>query len=434
MVIRGVTALFTGEDAAKGCDIRVENGRIAEVGEIVRTRGERCIEGGGLYAAPALVDLHVHLREPGFEHKEDIASGTLAAAAGGFGSVVAMPNTKPVTDNPETLNYVLDRAAKVGSCRVFPAAAITVGQAGRVPVDFKALHEAGAVAFSDDGHPVADSGVMYEAMKICARHDYLIITHPEELSLCGVTINEGRISKRLGLKGTPNIAEDLMIARDIMLAEVTGCRLHVAHISTEGGMRLVREAKARGVRVTCETCPHYFTLTDEDVLYHGPDAKMNPPLRSRADRDAVIAAIADGTVDCITTDHAPHAEREKYPRGKGIIPDDGSLVDGKAFSEAPNGIIGLQTSFALGMTFLVEAGHITLERLFELMAVNPAGIIGREASLRAGADADIVVFSPDENFVLSRSLLRSKSSNTPFMGLPLRGAVRNLVVGGRRVI
>jgi len=340
---------------------------------------------------PAFIDTHCHLRDPGFTHKEDIATGTAAALAGGYSAVIAMPNTNPVTDNPDTLDYI---TSKVSSCKVYPAAAITIGQKGDTLCDFETLTAHGAVAFTDDGRPVSNAAVMYEAMKICAEHGYLIMSHPEELSM-----------------GANHLAEDLAIAREIMIAEDTGCRLHLAHVSTKTGMRLVREAKQRGVKVTCETCPHYFSFTSDDVAYYGANAKMNPPLRTQADLEAVIEAIIDGTVDTISTDHAPHTEAEKSV----------------AFADAPNGITGLQTAFAAGVTNLVMPKHITMTRLIELMAYNPAKILGLDVSIKVGNPANINVIDPSLSTIVERADIKSKSYNTPFLGQELYGKIEFMV-------
>lgn len=361
------------------------------------------INSNGTYEIPAFIDMHCHLRDPGFEYKEDIATGTAAAKAGGYHAVVAMPNTKPVTDAPAVLDYIADKARKVGSCRVYPTASITLGQNGTKLSDFDELHKHGAVAFTDDGKPVSDSSLMYEAMKLCSERGYLIISHPEELILSsGGAVNEGDISSRMNLKGIPNAAEDIAIAREIILAEATGCRLHIAHISTKGGVQLVREAKARGVNVTCETCPHYFSLCDEDVETIGANAKMNPPLRSKTDVSAVIEGIKDGTIDCISTDHAPHSPEEKnLPLGKAL-----------------NGIIGLQTAFPAAVTYLVKTGHITIERLTELMSLNPAKILG--------IDVDSIgtnTVSLDTKTIITEDMFKSKSHNSPYIGKELYGSV-----------
>lgn len=367
----------------------------------------------GSLAVPAFTDMHCHLREPGEEEKETINTGTAAAAAGGYGAVVAMPNTKPPIDTVQRLRDELDTARAWGMCEVLPAAAITLGQRGQILCDFDALHKAGAVAFTDDGMPVSDAGVMLEAMRRCATGGYIIISHCEEPSLsAGGVMNEGRTARTLGVRGIPNAAEEVMIARDIILSEETGCRLHVAHVSTAGGMRMIRDAKSRGVKVTCETCPHYFSFCDEDVMFYGANAKMNPPLRSREDVAAVIEAIADGTVDCISTDHAPHTEKQKS----------GPLA------EVKNGITGLQTSFAAAVTYLVMPGHIDIYRLVELLCIRPAEMLGRESEIKPGAHVSIAVVNPNREIVISRSMLKSKSFNTPFMGLSLFGAVERTFV------
>jgi len=367
----------------------------------------------GALAMPAFIDLHCHLREPGEEEKETISTGTAAAVAGGFGTVVAMPNTKPPIDNPELLRRVIERAKLWGFCEVLPTAAITVGQKGRELCDFDALHEAGAVAFSDDGFPVSDAGLMREALKRCEKRGYLVISHSEELSLsAGGVMNEGRTAAALGVKGIPNSAEAVAIARDLILAKETGARLHIAHVSTKEGVELIREAKARGVNVTCETCPHYFSLCDEDVMFYGGNAKMNPPLRSRVDVKAVIDAIADGTIDSISTDHAPHTERQKNC----------------PLPEAKNGIIGLQTAFSAAVTYLLLPGHIDIFRLCELFSTGPAKILGRTAEIKPGAKCGVTLVNPNREIVISRSIIKSKSFNTPFMGMSLYGTVERVVL------
>lgn len=357
----------------------------------------------GGYNIPALIDMHCHLREPGFEYKEDIESGTKAAKAGGYCAVVNMPNTLPVADNPETLEYIKERVSKTGHCDVYQTAAITVGQKGVELCDFAKLASCGAAAFTDDGRPVSNSAVMLEAMKRCASLGLLIISHCEELSLAVGVMNEGDVSRRLGLKGTPDAAEDVMTARDIILSELTGCNLHIAHVSTRGSLRLIRDAKARGVRVTAETCPHYFSLCDEDVEVTGTNAKMNPPLRTRDDVEAVIESLSDGTLDCISTDHAPHSVEEKN----------------RGMEAAPNGIIGLQTAFAAGITYLVRPGFITLKRLCELMSEKPAKILGVKPP-----EKTITVY-PDQKFIFTSDMIVSKSINSPFIGRELYGIIKS---------
>jgi len=357
---------------------------------------------GRLFMIPGFIDLHCHLRDPGLTYKEDIASGTRAAYAGGCAAVVAMPNTKPATDSAEVLDYITSQPA---SCTVLPCAAITKGQDGKELVDFLTLDAHGAVAFSDDGKPVEDPSMMLEAMKIAAEHDLLIMSHTEEPRLSkGGAVNAGAIADRLGVKGIDPLGEEVAIARDMLLAEATGCRLHICHVSTARSVQLIREAKARGVRVTAETCPHYFTFTEDELLVSGTHAKMNPPLRKQADVEGIIAGIVDGTIDCISTDHAPHSREEKA----------------KSLAEAPSGIIGVQTMFASSVTQLVRPGHISLERLTELMWYNPLKVLGRKASM---VKERKLVVDIDASFVVTEEMLKGKSVNTPLIGHTLYGVI-----------
>ena len=406
------------------CSVGINGGKIAAVvprAAAVDFTADKVIDGSGKYIIPGMIDLHVHLREPGFEYKEDIASGARCAAAGGVTSVFAMPNTKPATDNVEVLEYISDKA-KTADCRVFPVAAITKGLESGDLTDMTALRAAGAWAFSDDGKPVMTSKLLYEAMKIAAENDLLIMSHCEDMSLAkGGAINEGKISRMLNLPGIPNLAEDVATERDIMIAEATGARLHICHVSTRGSLDCIRRAKARGVRVTAETCPHYFSLTDADVIYYGANAKMNPPLRSADDVKAVIKAICDGTIDCISTDHAPHSSEEKSGDVKTAL----------------NGIIGLQTSFAASYTNLVMAGHISLSRLVELMSANPARITGLDSlglgALEVGSPADFVLVTLGCENTVTKESLRGKSTNTPFVGMTFGACIDATYLGGKCV-
>lgn len=360
-------------------------------------------EDGG-YDIPAFIDIHCHLREPGYEYKEDINSGTAAAKAGGYCAVLNMPNTLPVVDDTRRLEYIMNRARETAHCDVYQAAAITAGQNGERLCDFGLLAARGAAAFTDDGRPVSDAAVMMEAMTRCASLGLLIISHCEDLSLAVGVMHDGEVSRRLGVKGTPSAAEDVMTARDIILAEATGCRLHIAHVSTGVSVRLIREAKSRGVGVTAETCPHYFSLCDEAVAESGVNAKMNPPLRTPDDIAAVIEGLADGTLDCISTDHAPHSAAEK---NKGI-------------ETAPNGIIGFQTAFAVAVTYLVRPGYITMKKLCELMSSNPAKILGVETPEKTGKRIRVY---PDRKFIFTPEMILSKSNNSPFIGYELYGVI-----------
>ncbi|MBQ8508750.1 MAG: dihydroorotase [Clostridia bacterium] len=424
LLVKNVRCWNRSANAFESVNLAVKDGRVAAV--LPRSHGDEVsaktvVEGAGRCALPGFIDLHVHLRDPGYTYKEDILSGCRAAAAGGVTSVFCMPNTKPVCDSAEVLSYILDKA-KSADARVFPVAAITEGMLSEKVCDLTALRDAGAAAFSDDGKPVMTAALLREAMKIAAENDLLIMSHCEDMSLAkGGAINEGMIARKLGLKGIPNLAEDLCIERDIMLAEETGARLHICHVSTKGGLACIRRAKERGVRVTAETCPHYFSLTESDVIFYGANAKMNPPLRTRDDLEAVIEAIRDGTIDAISTDHAPHSAEEK----------------GNDLAKALNGIIGMQTSFAVSYTNLVQAGHITLSRLIELMSYNPAKITGLDklglGMLEAGSAADFSLVTLGCEDTISPDELAGKSANTPFAGMTFSARIDATFMGGRQV-
>ena len=411
LVINNVTV------KGKKVNILIDGDRIVSVGKRTRAgKGDMVIEGEGLTALPGFIDMHVHLREPGFEYKEDIDSGTAAAVHGGFTAVACMPNTRPVADSPYLIKYILMRAKEADNCRVYPIAAITQGEKGQQLSEMKKLKDAGAVAFSDDGVPVSDSRMMRNALLYAANFNLPVIEHCEDKSLVdGGVVNEGKNSNLLGLPGISRASEDAEIARNIVLAQVYNVPVHLAHVSTRGGMQLIREAKARGVKVTCETCPHYMALTDEEILGFNTLAKVNPPLREEEDRQAVIAAIADGTADCIVTDHAPHSKEDK----------DGGMYD------SPNGISGLETSYAVSYTTLVEGGYITQERLTELMTYNPAKILGVECGrIEKGGLADITLVDNSKEFTVDPSTFASKGKNTPFAGKKYKGVVEYTIVGG----
>ena len=401
----------------KKVNILIDGDRIVSVGKRTRAgKDDMVIEGEGLTALPGFIDMHVHLREPGFEYKEDIDSGTAAAVHGGFTAVACMPNTRPVADSPYLIKYILMRAKEADNCRVYPIAAITQGEKGQQLSEMKKLKDAGAVAFSDDGVPVSDSRMMRNALLYAANFNLPVIEHCEDKSLVdGGVVNEGKNSNLLGLPGISRASEDAEIARNIVLAQVYNVPVHLAHVSTRGGMQLIREAKARGVKVTCETCPHYMALTDDEILGFNTLAKVNPPLREEEDRQAVIAAIADGTADCIVTDHAPHSKEDK----------DGGMYD------SPNGISGLETSYAVSYTTLVEGGYITQERLTELMTYNPAKILGVECGrIEKGGLADITLVDNSKEFTVDPSTFASKGKNTPFAGKKYKGVVEYTIVGG----
>jgi len=417
-------------DSGKLVHIKVLDGIIAKISEnYIFNKNYEELDACGNFISPGFIDIHVHLRDPGLTYKEDINTGTLAAVKGGVTTVCAMPNTKPAADNPETIKYILDTPA---NCRVLPVAAITKTQEGKELTDFQALKKAGAIALSDDGRPVENADLMREALIKSRENNILIISHCEDLELARDGImNNGEILRRinreynLDLHGIPNEAEDKITRRDIALAHETSARLHIAHVSTKNSCVYIADAKNRGVKITAETCPHYFSLTDEAVLKSGVNAKMNPPLRTLEDCAGIIDALKSGVIDCISTDHAPHSLEDKL--------GDGDL-DFANLGKAMNGIIGLESSFALGVTYLVKQNHITLERLIELMSKNPAKIIGLDnkvGTIEEGKTADFAIFNIDEKFIYDKNNSRSKSRNTPFHGFELYGKILYTVVGGR---
>jgi dihydroorotase len=405
-------------------DVLLEGERIARVGRDLPVEdGVAVLEiASGLVVCPGLIDMHVHLREPGQEHKETVATGTAAAVAGGFTAVACMPNTSPVNDNAGVTEYILKKAAEAGLARVYPIGAVSRGQKGEQLADIAELKQAGCVAVTDDGHPVATALLMRRALEYTSMFGMPVIEHCEEQTLKGDGVaHEGFQASALGLRGIPGEAESIMALRDIALAELTGGRVHVAHMSARQTLDAVRWGKARGVRVTCEVTPHHFVLTDDMLQAPVPydtNVKMNPPLREAADRDAMLAGLADGSVDVIATDHAPHHYDEKRVE----------------FDRAPFGITGLETAVSLCFDRLVHPGVLTLTRLIELLSVNPARILGiAGGSLSEGAPADVSILAPDQRATVNAAAMRSKSRNTPFDGWTLRGGVAATIVGGRIV-
>ena len=405
-------------------DVLIEQGKIAAVGANLTAQGKgkngsvQIIDARHKLVLPGFVDLHVHFREPGFEYKETIKSGTAAAAAGGFTSVCCMPNTQPANDSQAITEFILEKARIAGNARVYPVGAITKGSEGKELAEIGDLRRAGCVAISDDGQPVMNSLVMRRAMEYALAFDLPVIDHCEDLHLSeGGCMNEGVVSTQLGLQGVPAAAEDVMVSRNLALAELTGARLHLAHLSTAGSVRLVREAKARGIRVTAEACPHHFTLTEEAVRGFNTLAKMNPPLRAWDDVQAIKEGLRDGTIDVIATDHAPHATQEK-------------LQD---FAAAPNGIVGLETALSLTLV-LVEEGVLTLESAVAKLTSAPARAFSLNAgTLASGVDADVVIVDPQETWEIDPARFRSKSRNTPFAGWKVKGRVHATLLGGRIV-
>jgi dihydroorotase len=404
-------------------DVLIDGDRIGAVGRDLPVDGASVIEiPEGLVVCPGFIDMHVHLREPGQEHKETVASGTAAAVAGGFTAVACMPNTTPVNDNANVTAYILSKALAASLARVHPIGAVSRESKGELLADIAELKNAGCVAITDDGHPVKTALLMRRAMEYAGMFGMPVIEHCEDPSLKGDGVaHEGYVAATLGLRGMPGACEALGVERGILLSELTGSAFHVAHMSARASLRAVRKGKEAGVRVTCEVAPHHFTLTDEALgspIPYDTNTKMNPPLREAADRDAMLNGIADGSVDVIATDHAPHHYDEKKVE----------------FDRAPFGIVGLETAVPLSLDRLVHAGLIRLPRLVELFAVNPSRILGiAGGSLSIGAPADVTIIAPDLRVRIDASRLRSRSKNTPFDGWDLRGGVAATLVGGRPV-
>ena len=400
-------------------DMLIEDGRITAISEnIPETPDMSVIDAAGHIIAPGLVDMHVHFRDPGFEYKEDILTGASAAAAGGVTTCCCMPNTSPVADSANVIKRIIKKA-KDAPVNVLPYGAVTIGQEGRELTDFASLKAAGAIALSDDGKPIQNARIMHIAAQLARAQNLLIISHCEDADLVqDFAVNEGKASWELMIPGRPAIAEEIMIARDAMLAAASGAKLHIAHVSTARSVEIIRKAKETGSRITAETCPQYFTLTEDEILKQGALARVNPPLRTKADVEAIIDGLIDGTIDAIATDHAPHSAEEKA----------------LSLTEAPSGMIGLETSLALALTHLYHSGKMSLESLIALMSTNPARILGLDAGiLEAGAAADIAIFDPDEEWTVRPEKFRSKARNTPFGGMKLLGKVKYTICRGEVV-
>lgn len=422
ILIKGGRVIDPANELDKVTDIYINDGAIEEIGDELDLEDLdiEIIDASGLVVAPGLIDMHVHLREPGYEYKEDIESGTSAAAMGGFTSVACMPNTNPPIDNAPMVEYILSKARQVGKVNVYPIGCISKQMKGEELAEIGELKFAGAVAISDDGKPVNNALLMRHAMQYANTFDMTVISHCEDLSLVDSgSANEGFMSTSMGLRAIPACAEEVMVAREILLAENDGLSVHIAHVSTKGSVQLVRDAKKRGVHVTCETCPHYFTLTDEAIECFNTNAKMNPPLRSREDVDAIVEGLRDGTIDVIATDHAPHHIDEKNCE----------------FALALNGIIGLETSLPLSITYLVDKGVLTLNELLKKMCVNPANILGlNKGTLSVNRSADVVIFDPNEKYTIDVSGFKSKSKNSPFDGFNVQGKVKYTIVNGKIIV
>lgn len=400
-------------------DLLIKDGKIVHCGKALpkgkKPSAGEALDLRGMWVVPGLIDMHTHLREPGFEYKETLASGSEAAVAGGFCSVACMPNTNPVNDSRSVTEFIRRKAAECGIANIYPIAAISMKSEGALLTEFWDLKDSGAIGFSDDGRPVMNASLMRRALEYASSLDMPVIVHCEDKNLSsGGVMHEGAVATELGLAGIPGIAEDVMVARDLLLAEFTGAAVHIAHVSTAGAVRLIREAKARGVRVTAETAPHYFSLTDEAVRGFDTSAKVYPPLRGSEDREAVREGLSDGTLDVIASDHAPHARTDKEVE----------------FDYAASGLTGLETSFALSFR-LVADGVLTFSDLIEKMTMNPARILRLpKGTLAAGADADITVIDPEREWTVDRTLFCSRGKNSPFHGWIMKGKPVLTIVGG----
>ncbi|EWM54834.1 dihydroorotase [Ruminococcus flavefaciens] len=413
ILIRNIRAVDTETD--KVTDVLIKESRIAEVGKDIPADAEQVIDGTGLVLMPSVFDMHVHLRDPGFTHKEDVLTGCSAALAGGVTGVLAMPNTKPPCDNPETIRYIIDKAKDTG-VDVYPVGCITGGMSGNGLCDYEALRAAGCICISDDGRPVENAEMMRRALELSKENGLLVASHCEDLSIInGGIINKGKTSEKLGVKGMDRASEDYITAREMILASSVDARIHICHVSTEGSAAMIRFAKSRGVKVTCETAPHYFMLTDKLLEKRDADYRMNPPLRTPGDVSAIIEAIKDGTIDCIITDHAPHAAEEKAD-----------------FEKAPNGVVGLETSLAATLTALYHTGEIDLHRVVELMCVNPRKILGLDIpAIKVGSTADLLIADINKKWTVDPGKLHSKSHNTVFKGMKLTGKPLVTISKGR---
>lgn len=423
LLIKGGRIVDPSQGLDKSADLLVEGGRIAEIGDIdPKTAGlkpEQVEDVSGKIVLPGLIDMHVHFREPGFEYKEDIGTGSRAAVSGGFTAVAPMPNTNPVTDCRSVVEFVLSRAEEVNLVKIHPIGALTKELKGEEMAEIGDMIEGGAVAFSDDAFPIENSSLMRRVMEYCAMFNVPVILHCEDKSLADEGLmNEGLTATVLGLQGIPDEVEEIAVARNIMLARLTGCRVHVAHVSTEGSVQLIRRAKEGEIPVTCETCPQYFSLTEEAVKGYDTNAKVSPPLRTEEDVSTIKEGLVDGTIDVIATDHAPHAIEEKETE----------------FAVAANGMVGLETAVGLVMTELVKPGVLSLSGAFEKMTIAPARILGLDrGTLQVGKAADITVVDPAAEYVVDPSKFNSRSKNTPLAGRELVGAPVLTVVGGRIV-
>ena len=399
-------------------DILIENEKIKEISKEINAKADKVIDCTNLFIIPGMIDIHCHLREPGFEHKETIETGMKSAVKGGFTSICPMPNTNPTCDSVFILRKIQDEAKRVGICNVLPYGSVTIGEKGEELTNFEELKNAGAIAFSDDGMPVVRAKIMRDALIKANKLGTFVASHCEEKEFGKGAINAGEVARELNVEGVLPEAETLMAAREVEIAEINNVRAHICHISAKETARLIRDAKKRGVNITCETCPHYYSFTEEEVLVSGTNAKMNPPIRKEEDVEEIIKALKDGTIDCIITDHAPHSKEEKEVE----------------LSKAPNGIIGFETALAATVTNLVDKGYISYLDMVKLTSYNPAKILGIDRGvIEEGKIADITIFDPNKEYVYTKEDIVSKSKNTPFIGKKLKGEIRYTIVNGNVV-
>ena len=400
-------------------DILIEDNKIKKIETSINSEeADKVIDCTNLNIIPGMIDIHCHLREPGFEYKETIKTGSQSAVAGGFTTICPMPNTKPTPDSAIILQQIIEEAKNVDLCNVLPYSSVSKGEKGEELVDFDEMKKAGAIAFSDDGMPVVNSRMMRKAMIEANHLGTFVASHCEEKSVAAGAINHGEVAEKLGVEGVLPEAEEIMAAREIVISETNGVRGHICHISTKTSKDMIRDAKKRGVKITCETCPHYFTFTVDEVLESGTNAKMNPPLREEKDRKAIIEGLKEGTIDCIITDHAPHSEEEKN----------------QDLSKAPNGIIGFETALSAEIMNLIDTGELTYLDLVKLTSYNPAKLIKIDrGTIEVGKIADITIFDPNEEYIYTKEMIVSKSKNTPFIGKKLKGKVRYTIVNGKIV-
>ena len=399
-------------------DILIEDGVIVKLQKEILAKADNVIDCTGLVIIPGMIDMHCHLREPGFEYKETIETGSKSAVKGGFTTICPMPNTNPTPDSAFILEKILAEAKRVNLCNILPYGSVSKGEKGEELTDFEELKKAGAVAFSDDGMPVINSRMMRQAIIKANSLGTFVASHCEEKSVADGAINAGKIQEELGVKGVLPEAEEIMAAREIVISETNNVRAHICHISTKTSVNMIRDAKKRGVKITCETCPHYFCFTVDEVLTSGTNAKMNPPLRDEKDRQAIIEALNDGTIDAIITDHAPHSEEEKE----------------RELSKAPNGIIGFETALPAINTYLIDKNLLTEMDMVKLTSYNPAKLLNLDkGEIKEGKIADLTIYDPEESYIYTKDMIVSKSKNTPFIGKKLKGKVKYTIVNGNIV-